>query len=107
MRGLFEPVLHQQVQVVLLVEDLALHVGIEAQQATNLPILLRDQLLVERRDLDVEVVLGQVEVGREPLRGIAITVPLDIERGRFVRPLDLVEVEELRELTLAVVREID
>jgi hypothetical protein len=41
------------------------------------------------------------------LGGISLTVPLDVEGGGLVGPLDPVEVEQLRELTLAVVCEID
>jgi len=37
----------------------------------------------------------------------ARTVPVDIERGGLVVPRDLIEVQQLRELPLAVVREAD
>ncbi len=107
MRRLFQPVLDQQVQVITLVEDLALHVRIKLHQAARFTVLLRHQLLVERRDLDVEIERRQVEVGREPLRRGAASIPLDVEGGGLVAPLDPIEVEELRELTLAVVRERD
>jgi hypothetical protein len=73
----------------------------------DLSVLLRHELLVERRDLNVEVELWEVEVGREPVRDVAGAVPVDVESRRLVEPLDLVEVEELRELALAVVGELD
>src|SRR6202049_4256156 len=92
-------------QVVSLVENLDAHVGVELSQAAGLAVLLGDQLLVERRDLDVEVVRGQVEVGCECLGGIALPVALQHELTRFVLPRDVVEVEQLRELPLGVVRE--
>jgi hypothetical protein len=103
---IFQTVLEQQVHVVALVEDLALDVGVELLQAAYLAVLLRHELLVERRDLDVEIELRKVEVGREAVRDVARSIPIDVERRRFVEPLDLVEVEELCELPLAVVGEL-
>src|SRR6187397_2677526 len=81
-----EAVLGHQRQVVALVEDLAVDARIQLPQATHLPVLLRDQPLVERRDLDVQVVLRQVEVGREPLDDVAVAVPLQVERRGLVGP---------------------
>jgi hypothetical protein len=101
-----EPVLEQQAEVVALIEDLAPDVGIERAQPADLAVLLRDQLLVEGRDLDVEVELGEVEVRREALSGLAPLVPRDVEGRRFVAPLDRVEVQEPSELALAVVSEV-
>src|SRR5262245_42581498 len=100
-----EAVLRHQRQVVTLVEDLAVDAGVQLAQAADLPVLLGHQSLVERRDLDVQVVLGKVEVGREPLHHVAVPVPLEIERRGLVLPVDLIEVQELRELAFAGVRE--
>ena len=36
-----------------------------------------------------------------------MAIPLDLERGRFVLPCDLVEVEQLGELTLAIVSKVN
>jgi hypothetical protein len=105
LRGLLEPVLDQQVQVIPLIEDLAADVGVELHQASHLAVLLGDELLVQRRDLDVDVEFGKIEVRREPLRGSAPTVPVDVERRGFVVPRDLVEVEQLPELSFTVVCE--
>jgi hypothetical protein len=58
--------------------------------------------LVERGYLDVQIELGEIEVGRETLRDRPRAVPGDIERGRLVAPLDLIEVEQASELPLAV-----
>src|SRR5206468_2836212 len=99
LRGRLEPVLHEQLQVVALVEHLDLHVGIQLDQPARLAVLLGDELLVERGDLDVEVIGRKVEVGRERLRGVALAVALQHERARFVLPADRVEVEQLRELS--------
>jgi hypothetical protein len=41
------------------------------------------------------------------MRDVAGSVPVDIERGRLVEPVDLVEVEELGKLAFAVVGELD
>jgi hypothetical protein len=105
LRGLFEAVLDQKVEVIALVEDLALHVRIQLHEPPGLAVLLGDQLLVQRRDLDIEIEGGQVEVGREALRGAPAAVPFDVEGRGLVAPVDLVEVEKLGELTLAVVSE--
>ena len=105
LRRRLEPVLHEQVQVVALVEHAHVHLGIELLHAARLAVLLGDELLVQRGDLDVEVVRGEVEVGRERLLRVAVTVGLEHERARLVLPLDGVEVEELRELPFGVVRE--
>ena len=67
-RRILQAVLRHQRQVVALVEDLAPDLGVPLAEAADLPVLLRDELLVERRDLDVEVVDREVEVGREPLQ---------------------------------------
>jgi hypothetical protein len=50
--------------------------------------------LVHRGDLYVEVVVGQIEVGGEPLDRFAFGVVLDGEAPRLVVPGDSVEVEE-------------
>src|SRR5215210_2312874 len=100
-----EAVLRHERQIVALIEDLALHIRVQLAQPTDLSVLLRHQLLVQRRDLDVEVVLRQVEVGRETLDDPAVLVPLEIERRRLVVPGDLIEVEQPGELALAGVRE--
>jgi hypothetical protein len=107
LRWLLEAVFHQEVQIVALVQDLALHVGVETEKPPHLAVLLRHELLVERRDLQIDVEGRQVEVGREALRGITVAVPLDIEGRGLVGPFDPVEVEQLRELALAVMCEID
>ena len=41
------------------------------------------------------------------MSGPSVTIPFDVERRRLVTPFDLVEVQELRELPLAVVGERD
>jgi hypothetical protein len=94
MVGILEPVFHDQLDVVPLVEDLAADVWIELTQKTDLAVLLRDQLLAHRRDLDEQVLFGQVEVGREELARIAVAVPGNRERAGLVLPRDPVEVQE-------------
>src|SRR5262249_50565940 len=73
-------------------------------EPARLAVLLRDELLVQRRDLDVEVVHREIEVGRERLHRPAVAVVFENERARLVLPHDAVEVEQLRELPLGVVR---
>src|SRR4029450_3590355 len=104
-RHVLEPVLGHERQVVALIEDLAVDPRIELAQAADLAVLLGHEPLVERRDLDVEVVHRQIEVPREALDHVAVSVPFEVERRRLVVPLDLVEVQQLGELALAGVSE--
>ena len=90
-----------------MIEDLASHVRIERREPAGLAVLLRHQLLVESGDLDVKVELGEVEVRGEALGRVAVAVPVDLEGRRLVVPVDLVEVQELGELTFAVMGELD
>jgi hypothetical protein len=105
-RRFLEPVLHEQVEEIPLVEDLAPYLGVVLPELTHLAVLLGDQLLVHGGDLDVEVLVGKVEVGTEEASRLPGRVELDGEGMRFVLPLDPVEVEESSELPLAVVSEV-
>jgi hypothetical protein len=62
-RLVLEAVFQQEVRVVTLIQDLAFHVGVELMQPADLAVLLGDELLVQSRDLDVDVELGKVKVG--------------------------------------------
>jgi len=90
-----------------LIEDLASNIRIELPKAANLPILLGDQLLVHRGDLDVETILRQIEIRPELFCDDPGCVPLDRECTRFVLPYDIVEVQKPRELPLARMGEVD
>ena len=63
LRRRLEPVLHEQVQVVALVQHAHVDLGIELLHPARLAVLLGDELLVQRGDLDVEVVR---RAGRSP-----------------------------------------
>src|SRR5439155_7154877 len=78
---------------------------VQLPEAADLPVLLGHQLLVQRGDLDVQVVRGEVEVRGESLDGVAVRVQLQVERARLVLPVDLIEVQQPRELALARVSE--
>jgi hypothetical protein len=71
-----------------------------------LPVLLRDELLTHSRYLDVQIICGKVEIGPEELCWFAV-LKLDCELARLVVPLDFVEIQESRELPLALVSEVD
>jgi hypothetical protein len=60
-------VLDEQMQIVPLIEDLALDVGVKLSQFANLPVLLGDELLAHRGYLYVDIVLWEVEVRAEML----------------------------------------
>jgi hypothetical protein len=99
-RRVLEPVLRDQGEIVTLIEDLAPDLRVALAQPADLSVLLRDELLVQGRDLDIEIELGEVEVRGESLDDVAITIPVDREGGRFVVPTDLIEVEQPGELSL-------
>ncbi len=97
---LLEPVLDEQVEVVALIKDLDLGAGVQRPELADLAVLLGDQLLVQRGDLDIEVIARQIEVGPEGLYWTAEPIPLEDELSRLVLPGDAVEVEEESELPL-------
>jgi hypothetical protein len=107
LRRFLEAVLDEQVEIVPLVQDLAPNAGIESHQAAGLAVLLGHELLAQSSYLDVEVEVGEVEIRGESLGCISVVIPIDLERGGLVIPRDLIEVQQLCELTLAVVCEGD
>src|SRR5207244_6865100 len=52
---------------VALVEQLRVDLGIAGPQLPQLPVLAGDERLLHHGDFEVEVLIGQVEVGREGL----------------------------------------
>lgn len=81
-------------KVIALVEHLALNIWVHIEQSPHLTILLRDELLVQRRNLYEEIFIWQVEVRSEELDGVSVTVEFDRERLGFVLPRETVEVQE-------------
>jgi hypothetical protein len=81
-----EAVLDQQVQVVALIQDLADNSWIQRHETAGFAVLLGYQLLIERGYLDINVEVGEVEIGREAARRVAVPVPIDVEGGRLVVP---------------------
>ena len=98
-----ETVLLHQVEVITLVEDLAAHTGIQTTERSYLAVLLGDELLAHRGDLDEEVIVGKVEIGSEVLVGTPLAVPRDRKCSRLVFPGNSVKIKERSELALAVV----
>lgn len=74
-------------------------------ELSDLPVFLRHEALLLCCELDVEVVLGEVEVRGEGLGDSPEIVPLQGEGGRFVLPGHAVEGEEPGKLALALVGE--
>ena len=103
----FEPILDQQAQVIPLIEDLALDFGVDLAQTPHFAILLGDELLAHRGYLDVEIVIGKIEIRSEELGWCSIGGKLDGEFARFVFPVHLVEIEQSRKLSLAFMCEVD
>ena len=91
--------------VVTPVQDLHPHVGVAGLEQPHLAVLAGDELLAQRRELEVHVERRKVEVRRERFERPALLVCREHERARLVVPLDAVEVEELGETPLGVMSE--
>lgn len=104
---LFQTVFDNQMQVVPLIENAALHLGMMLGEESNLPVLFRDQLLVHRGYFDKRTLVRQVEIRGEELDRLTVVIKTDRERGRLVLPGQAIEVQQLGELSFAVVGELD
>src|SRR5205085_11593072 len=82
------------------VEELDLDAGVPLAELAQLPVLSGDERLLHGGDLDVEVLLGEVEVGREGLGHAPGLVLFEHKRPGLVFPRDVVIVEHLRALEL-------
>jgi len=87
------------------VEELHAHVGIEALNLAKLAVLARHERLLHDRDLDEEVLIREVEVGRESTDDTSVPVPLEDEGVGLVVPRNAVIVEDLGALDLDPVGE--
>jgi hypothetical protein len=91
--GPLEAVFLNQVEIIPLVEDLAPDARIKTPECPYFSVLLGDELLAHRGDLNEEVVVGKVEVGSEVLVGPPFCVPGDGECPGLILPGDSVEIE--------------
>ena len=87
------------------VEQLDPDVRVQLAEPPELAVLLADEALLERRHLEEDLEVGQVEVRREALDDLALEVPEDREGRRLVLPADRVEVQDPGHLGLAGVGE--
>ena len=99
-----EPVLGQQAMVVPAIQELDVDLGMDLPHMPYLAVLRGDQALLHRGQLDVQVQVGQEEVGSEHLDDL-VAIPDQREGARFVLPAESVEVEDLSKLLLAGVGE--
>jgi Icc protein len=90
---------------VALVEELDVDVRIDLAQPPQLAVFAGGERLLHHRQFEVEILLGEVEVGRERLDDAALVVALEDERARLVLPRHAVVVEDLRALPLVLARE--
>ncbi len=103
----FKTVFHNKLQIVALVEHFAIDVRVNGLKPFHLLVLLGNELLIHRRDLNEHVIVGEIEVGREIFGRLAIFIELNWEAFRLVIPRNAVEVEKKGELPLTVVSELD
>src|SRR5258706_4985373 len=83
------------------------HTGMGLGEAADLAALRPEEALAQRRDLDVEVESGQVEVGRESLAGPSVAVEVEDEGAGLVFPGHAERVEQFGELGFGRVGEVD
>lgn len=86
--------------VITLIEHDELELGIELAETTCLAVLAGHQPLILCRELDEAVLRRQPEVRSKGLCHTTAGPPLQRKFDRFVHPLDVVEVEELRKMPL-------
>jgi hypothetical protein len=91
--------------VITAIKELDIDFRVERPQETELAVLATHKRLPHSRELDIEIVFDQVEVGREHFYGPSVT-PLKWEVIGLVEPFDSVIVEETGELGLAGMMEI-
>src|SRR5215831_15506471 len=103
--GLAEAVTGGDPLEIPLVEELDAHLGIELAQPAQLPVLPGDERLLHDRDLEIEVLVGEVEIGRERLDDLALLIALEHERVRLVHPRHAVVIEDLGVLEFRLVDE--
>lgn len=94
-------------QIVPLIENAAFHLRMVLGEQSNLPVLFRDQLLVHGGYLDKCALVRQVEIRGEKLDRLTVVPKTNRERRRFVLPGQAIEVQQLGELSFAVVGELD
>jgi len=87
------------------VEELDANVRVEPVDLAELSILACHERLLHDGDLDEEVLLREVEVGRECTDDASVPVPLEDEGVGLVVPRYAVVIEDLRALDLDTVRE--
>jgi len=87
------------------IEELDPDVRIQPLNLAKLLVLAGDQRLLHHRHLDEEVLLGEVEVGRERTHHAPLLIAFQNEGVRLVIPAYPVVVEDLRALNLDPIRE--
>src|SRR6476469_2085675 len=87
------------------VEQLDPHVRAQLPQPAQLAVLLGHERLLHGGDLEVDILLGQVEVVSECLERVAVLVEVEGEGMRLVFPGNAVVGEDLRTLELGLVGE--
>lgn len=90
-----------QIRQVAVVENFYIHVGVELLETAQLAIFLCDQMLAHGRELDVEVEIGQVKVGRKRFFHVAVRVPFEGKGARFIFPTDAIKIQNVREFDLS------
>ena len=105
LRGEAQPVTLRKALDVAPVEELHADVWVEPLDLPELPVLPGHERLLHHRHLDEEVLLGEVEVGRECADDATLVVPLEDEGLRLVVPRNPVVVEDLGALDLDAIRE--
>ena len=96
--------LGEQAVKVLPVQQLDADLRVAQAQLPQLAVLLRNQRLLHRGELEIEVEVWEIKVRRHHLQR-SVVLPLQRKRRRLILPAQAVEIEYARELFLAGMRE--
>src|SRR5215204_5170654 len=82
------------------IEQAHSHIWVALTQEPELAVLAGDEPLPHRRQLEIQVVLGKVEIGGDEFDRSSIPPPPYRKCGRLVRPTQAIERQESRQLHL-------
>src|SRR5579884_1658468 len=86
-----------QLLKVLLIKHLNIDVRVDGSEQPDFAVLLGNEGLLHRGDLDVSVELGKVEVRGERLENLAVLVPLQRKAAWLIFPANAVKIEQIGE----------
>lgn len=97
---LIHAVFDHHVAEIASLEQFHVNVWVKLSETSDLSVFSSDQLWAQRCELNVEIFIHQIEVGRKCFNHMAIVVPRQRKCAWFVLPIDPVVVENVSKLLL-------